>query len=74
MTETRPVVRHREHPRNLLIQAARARRMIMCRHRYASSAAAEPLPGLVTAAQAAAGIAARLAEHVPAQLRTACPG
>lgn len=74
MTETRPVGRHRKHPRSLLIQAARAGHMIMRRHRYASFAAAGPLPGLATAAQAAARIAARLAERVPAQLRTGRPG
>jgi hypothetical protein len=63
--ETKLVVEHREHLWNLLIQAAQVEHMIMCQYLW------EPLPGLVTAAQAAAGIAAQLAEHVPAELRPA---
>jgi hypothetical protein len=49
--------------------ALMSERVAMLASRCADTAAREPLPSLVTAGQAAAGIAAQLAEHLPADLR-----
>jgi hypothetical protein len=54
--------------------ALMSERVAMLSRRCADAAALESLPGLATAAQAAAGITAQLAEHVPAGLRPVSPG
>ena len=53
--------------------ALMSERVAMLSSRCAGTAARESLPSVVTAGQAAAGIAAQLAEHLPAELRPVSP-